>query len=55
MASNRLLDAGTNDYLSEIGFNQSVSDLCIYIRAQSVAIIAVYVDNLIILTETKKW
>ena len=40
--------------MKQIGFSQSTSDPCVYIRdwKWSVSIDAVYVDNLIIITET---
>lgn len=52
--ASRCCNKALHDYLSEIGFNQSASDPCVYIQTQkSVAIIAVYVDDLIIVTEAK--
>ena len=40
--------------MKQNGFSQSISDPCVYIqdRKSSVNIVAVYVDDLIIITET---
>ena len=43
------------EYMNSIGFAQSGADPCVYIQtADTVAIVAVYVDDLILITKTTK-
>jgi len=44
-----------HDHMEQIGFERSSADPCVYIRSgNSMAIVAVYVDDLIILTSTQE-
>lgn len=49
----RCWNKALHDHMEQIGFKRSTSDPCVYIQAKSsVAIVAVYVDDLIIITTT---
>ena len=39
-------------YVESIGFQQSAADPCVYIRLRDGTVVAVYVDDLIVLSKT---
>ena len=51
--SPRCWNKAFQEYMELIGFTQSTADPCVYIRVtDTIAVVAVYVDDLILLTET---
>ena len=50
--SPRCWNATFSEHMHKAGFNQSPADPCAFIRHEPVAIVAVYVDDLIIITRT---
>lgn len=48
----RCWNKALHDFMVTIGFKRSTSDPCVYIRAENLAIVAVYVDDLIVITNT---
>ena len=51
--SPRCWNKAFQEYMNSIGFNQSGADPCVYIRtASTMTIVAVYVDDLILITKT---
>ncbi len=51
--SPRCWNKAFHDYMEQIGFKQSTADPCVYIKNEStMTILAVYVDDLIIITQT---
>ena len=50
--SPRCWNATFSEHMCKAGFNQSPADACVFIRHKPVAIVAVYIDNLIVITKT---
>ena len=55
--SSRCWNAVFSEYMISLQFQQSTADLCVFVRnSDSISIVAVYVDDLIIIAKTKrKW
>ena len=51
--SPRCWNQAFSEYLASVGLNQSSADPCVFIRKKPAAIIAVYVDDLVILATTE--